>query len=97
MENQKTAFQEFIIGRIRELRTQNDISQQRLSKILGVSVGQVGNIESPKYQHKYTLRQIQTFCDHINYPTERIFLSDEEYNSQDAMKILINKIVAYYE
>ncbi len=95
MENQKTEYQEFIIGRIKELRLRNDIGQQKLSRILSVSTGQVGNIESPKFPHKYTLRQIKTFCDHINFPIERIFLTDEERASENAIGLLIDKIVEY--
>lgn len=97
MESQNSELQDAIIGEIKRLRVQNDISQLQLSRILNISAGQIGNIESPKYQHKYTLKQIQTFCNYINYPLEQIFLTEEERASEDVISLLINKIIAYYE
>lgn len=68
MENIKTDYQNCIIQKIKVLREENDISQAKLSEILGISTGQLGNIESLNYQHKYTLHQIFTFCNYLNYP-----------------------------
>jgi len=68
-----------------------------MSNILGISDGQVGNIESPRYQHKYTLKQIYTFCSYIDYPFEKIFLTDDEILSKRHINILIEKIIQYDE
>ncbi len=66
-----------------------------LSNIIGVSDGQVGNIESPKFSHKYTLKQLYDFCIFVKYPFEKLFLTDEELKSKDVVKLLISKIVEY--
>lgn len=68
-----------------------------LSDILDVSDGQIGNIESPRFQHKYTLKQIYTFCTFIDYPFEKVFLSDEELASKNSIALLIKKIIQYEE
>jgi Helix-turn-helix. len=97
MIKNKSDFQEEIISKIKYLRTENDISQLELSKILSISNGQIGNIESPRYKHKYTLKQIKLFCEYINFPIEKLFLSKEECIAEDKLKLLINKIIEYYE
>ena len=83
--------------KIRELRLERNISQMALSDILNVSDGQIGNIESPRFQHKYTLKQIYTFCTFIDYPFEKVFLSDEELASKNSIALLIKKIIQYEE
>ena len=80
-----------VIQKIRRLRIERNISQSALSDILGISDGQIGNIESPKYQHKYTLKQIYEFCSFIEYPFENIFLEEEELKSKNIVKLLIKK------
>ena len=71
-------FQDKIIQRIKKLRTDKGISQAKLSEILGISRGQMSNIENPNYPHKYTLKQIDTLCKALNYPIETVFLPDTE-------------------
>lgn len=95
MEKQISDYQESIIQKIKLLRNERKISQLGLSCILGISGGQVGNIENPRFQHKYTLKQIYSFCEHINYPFERIFLTTEETLKPDKNEILIKKIIEY--
>lgn len=86
-----------IIQKIKELRIQNNISQTGLSEILGISSGQIGSIESPRFQHKYTLKQIYTFCIHIKFPFEEIFLTDKELKRDNYTHLLIQKIIEYDE
>ena len=95
MNQKNTDIQTQIILTIKKLRTERGISQSSLSNILGVSDGQIGNIESPKYQHKYTLKQLYDFCLFVEYPFENLFLSDEELKSKDAIKILIKRMIDY--
>ena len=95
MENKKTAIQDLVIQKIKTLRNEHHISQSSLSVILNISSGQIGNIESPRFQHKYTLKQIYTFCKHIKYPFEKMFLTEEEIKSQNKAEILIEKIIEY--
>lgn len=97
MKSKNSPIEELVIQKIKQLRIERNISQLALSDILGISDGQIGNIESPRYQHKYTLKQIYTFCSFIEYPFERIFLSDEELNSNKYINTLITKIIQYEE
>ena len=95
MKSKNSPIEELVIQKIKQLRIERNISQLALSDILGISDGQIGNIESPKYQHKYTLKQIYTFCTFIEYPFEKIFLTDEELNSNKYINTLITKIIEY--
>ena len=97
MESKKTKIEEDIILKIKKLRTEKNISQATLGSILGISNGLVGNIESFRYQHKYTLKQLYTFCTYIDYPFEKLFLTDEELNSANFINTLIEKIINYDE
>ena len=91
-------YQDRVIQEIKKIRTEHKISQAKLSEILGISRGQVGNIENPNYTHKYTLKQIVDFCKYVNYPIEKIFLPDMEVSIEcsSAINTLIEKIVRYF-
>ena len=81
MKSEKTEIQLHIINKIKVLRQKNNISQAQISEILNLnSLGQVGNIESPKFKHKYTLKQIYQLLKEFDYPIEKFFLSDDELN-----------------
>lgn len=95
MEYKNSKIEENIILKIRNLRMEHGLSQQGLSNVLGVSEGQIGNIESPRFQHKYTLKQIYKFCKFIEYPFERIFLTDDEMSSGNKTNLLIERIIEY--
>lgn len=95
MKSRNTDIEEQVIQKIKQLRIERNISQLALSNILSISDGQIGNIESPRYQHKYTLKQIYTFCSFIKYPFECIFLTKEELAMENNMTILIEKIIEY--
>lgn len=95
MEYKNSKIEENIILKIRNLRMEHGLSQQGLSNVLGVSEGQIGNIESPRFQHKYTLKQIYKFCKFIEYPFERIFLTDDEMLSGNKTNLLIERIIEY--
>ena len=90
-------YQDKIIQRIKKLREDNGISQAKLSEILGISRGQVSNIENPHYSHKYTLKQIDTICKHLDYPIEKIFLPNVKIAPEcsEAINELMKSIVKY--
>lgn len=93
MDINKSEYQITIIERIKSLRVKHGITQAELSRILGISSGQLGNIESPKFSHKYTLRQISEFCEYIGYPVEKIFAGTDTELVSTA--IIIKNIVRY--
>jgi DNA-binding XRE family transcriptional regulator len=93
----KLEYQDKIIQTIKKLRIDKGISQAKMSEILGISRGQVGNIENPRYTHKYTLKQIDTICKHLEYPIEKIFLPKVKINAEcsEAISELMKSIVRY--
>ena len=97
MKSENVNFQDQVIQSIKKLRTERGISQAKLSEILGISRGQIGNIENPKYSHKYTLKQIDTFCKYLNYPIEKIFIPSVKIAPEcsEAVKAVISSIIKY--
>lgn len=91
----KTEYQQAIITKLRKLREERGYSQQCIAAILGLSNGQVGNIESSKQTHKYTLSQIKTLCDEFNIRIEQIFLEEDDYKNNNIIDLLIKKIIKY--
>jgi transcriptional regulator with XRE-family HTH domain len=92
----KSEFQMEIINQIRKLREQRGYSQVSIAALLGISNGQMGNIESLRCKHKYTLAQIFQICTEFKYPIEHLFLSEEDYRKNtDIINLLISKIVRY--
>lgn len=97
MELSKSNFQLEIIGKIKKIRLENNISQSQLSSIIEVSLGQVGNIESLKYPHKYTLKQIYIISKYFQFPIESLFLSENELTlpKEEIIDCLIIKLFEY--
>ena len=97
MKTESVDYQDAIIQRIKKLREERNISQARLSEILNLSRGQVGNIENPRYSHKYTLKQIVTICKHLDYPIEKIFIPEKTIapDCSSAIDALMECVVRY--
>ena len=93
----KTKYQQTIIAKLRRLREEKGYSQQKIGYILGLSNGQVGNIESTKQTHKYTLSQIRTLCKEFHVRIEQIFLEGDDHETKDVIDLLIDRIIAYGE
>ncbi|MBR4511332.1 MAG: helix-turn-helix transcriptional regulator [Bacteroidales bacterium] len=90
-------YQDNIIQTIKKIRLEKNISQAKLSELLGISRGQIGNIENPNYTHKYTLKQIVAICKHLDYPIEKIFLPDVTVAPEcsNAINSLMDSIIKY--
>ena len=87
---QKSLCQIEIINRIRILRLKNNISQIGLAAILDISSGQIGNIESPKFQHKYTLKQLYAIASYFNVKLDYILTGkNEALDSEKLIQTLI--------
>ena len=97
MKSENIDFQDQVIQSIKKLRMERGISQAKLSEILGISRGQIGNIENPKYSHKYTLKQIDTICKHLDYPIEKVFMPNVKIAPECSKAIdeLMKSIVKY--
>ena len=90
-------YQDKVVQTIKKIRLQKNISQAKLSKILGISRGQIGNIENPNYTHKYTLKQIVTICKFIDYPIEKIFIPEMTIAPEcsNAINALMESVIRY--
>lgn len=90
----KTDFQNEVINRIRLLRVDNDISQIGQANLIEVSNGQIGNIESPKFQHKYTLKQLYQIANHFKVSIYFLLTGKDEVVDSDT---LIKALIKYDE
>lgn len=90
-------YQDKIIQTIKKIRLEKNISQAKLSELLGISRGQVGNIENPNYPHKYTLKQIVNVCEKLDIPIEQIFIPDKKVKPEcsEVIKGLVDCIIKY--
>ncbi|MCH4155916.1 MAG: helix-turn-helix transcriptional regulator [Muribaculaceae bacterium] len=94
----KSEYQNLIILKLRKLRMEKKFSQKEIAELLGISNGQMGNIESPHTKNKYTLQQIYTICTELKLPIEQIFIEDEELSTgKEIINLLISKIIKYNE
>lgn len=91
----KTDYQVKVILRLRRVREKLGYSQSKVALILGISDGQVGNIETPSMPHKYTLAQIQTLCKNFKIPIESVFFKSEELKGEISIAQMVGRIVLY--
>lgn len=91
----KTEFQYEVISRLKKLREEKNYTQASLAKLLEISPGQLGNIESYKQDHKFTLAQILKICDLLKVNIEEVFLVDKK--DSISIRKVIDAIVKYQE
>ncbi len=89
----KTEFQQNLVAKIKKLREEKGLRQADMAKCLGVSPGHIGNVESYKYDHKYTLKQLSTICKFLDYSLPMLLCEQEEPNYAD----FIDSLVRYLE
>lgn len=92
----KTEYQSRIIDKLRRLREEQNHSQASVARLLGISPGQLGNIESFKRGHKYTLRQIYILTNLFNVPIELVFSEEENIKTGD-VNAVIRQIIKYQD
>lgn len=90
----KTEFQSEIVYKLKTAREKSGLSQANVADALGISYGQMGNIESAKQNHKYTLAQIYALCKLLKISIEDVFLTPEEKHGNIIDK-LVSNIIAY--
>lgn len=93
----KSEYQLQIIFKIKQEREARGLGQKNIANILGISEGHVGNIESPKFPQKYTLKQLDILCKHFHIPMEHLFIHDDicMQENTNVTALLIEKIVEY--
>ncbi len=91
----KTDYQLQVISSIKKIREDKGITQLTLAQYLGISPGQIGNIDSSKQPHKFTLKQLVHICDWFDISIEQIlFPKDKRRHSTHE---IINAIIKYQE
>lgn len=93
----KTDYQLTVIGRLKALRESRNLSQAAVARLLGISPGQLGNIESYKRSHKYTLRQIYTLSQHFGIELEQLIPTDKAYATEGGVNSIIESIIKYQD
>lgn len=93
----KTDYQQQVINRIKLIRESKGFSQLAFSKLLDISPGQMGNIDSCKQPHKYTLKQILRICDFLEITVEEIFFANNEKGRAFSTRDVINAILRYQD
>ena len=92
----KTDYQIVVLSTIKKKREERGISQLALSSYLGISPGQMGNIDSFKQPHKFTLKQIKSICDYMMINIEDVFFPNEG-DKHHSINDIINAIIKYQE
>jgi len=85
----KTEYQNEVIARLKALHEKNGFSQLDIATYLGISPGQLGNIESYKRPHKYTLKQIYLLCTKFGIEIPQVFCSSKHEASTSLIHALI--------
>jgi len=94
----KSDYQQQVISRIRVLRERKGVTQLSLANMLGISPGQMGNIDSCKQPHKYTIKQIMTICDMLGIGIEDVLFPDDQCTQKTySVKDVVNAIIRYQE
>ena len=91
----KTHFQYEVISRLKKAREDKNFTQASIAKHLGISPGQLGNIESYKQCHKFTLAQIMKICELLEIDIVDILLPDIKVKVEP--RKVIEAIVKYQE
>jgi transcriptional regulator with XRE-family HTH domain len=78
------------------MRDERHLSQAVVARTLGISPGQLGNIESIKRSHKYTLKQIYALSQLFNVSIEDVFNAPYSAKINDTNEI-IEQIIKYQD
>lgn len=93
----KSQFQTTIIEKLRRLRIERNMSQAHIARALGISPGQLGNIESYKRSHKYTLKQIYTLSTILGVTIEELFSTEQTKLKHGDVNGTIEQIIRYQD
>lgn len=53
-----TDIEQYVIDKVKEIRTSKGISQAKLAHLIDLSVGFIGNVENPRHIAKYNLNHL---------------------------------------
>ena len=72
-KNKKTKIEQFVIDKIKEIRTKKGYSQDDIAMFLDTSRGFIGQIESPNNNSKYNLNHINKLAVELNCSPKDFF------------------------
>ncbi len=58
--------EQYVIDKVRQMRKERGISQRELSYMIDLSIGFIGDVESPKSRAKYNLNHINALAKVFN-------------------------------
>lgn len=93
----KSDYQQQVINKIKALREKQGITQLAFSKLLGISPGQMGNIDSIRQPHKYTIKQLVTICDALGIGIEVVLFPASTQSKTYSVREVVTAIIKYQE
>lgn len=93
----KSDYQQQVINKIKALREKQGITQLAFSKLLGISPGQMGNIDSIRQPHKYTIKQLLTICDTLGINIEEVLFPRSAKSMTYSVRDVVTAIIKYQE
>ena len=93
----KSDYQQQVISRIRTLRDKHGVTQLACAGLLGISPRQMGNIDSFKQPHKYTIKQIMIICDALGVEIESVLFSISDNKQAYSTRDVVDAIIKYQE
>lgn len=68
-----TDIEQYVIDKVKEIRTSKGISQAKLAHLIELSVGFIGNVENPKHIAKYNLNHLNRISKELDVPFKDFF------------------------
>jgi len=68
-----TDIEQYVIDKVKEIRTSKGISQAKLAHLIELSVGFIGNVENPKHIAKYNLNHLNRISKELNISFKEFF------------------------
>lgn len=72
-ESIKTDIEQYVIHKVKEIRTTKGISQAKLAHMIELSVGFVGNIENPTHIAKWNINHLNRISKELDVPFKDFF------------------------
>ena len=72
-ESIKTDIEQYVIDKVKEIRTTKGISQAKLAHMIELSVGFVGNIENPTHVAKWNINHLNRISKELDVPFKDFF------------------------
>lgn len=71
--NKKSRIEQFVINKVKEIRTSKGFSQEDIARFLDTTRGFIGQIESLKHTAKYNINHLNTLADEMGVSIKDFF------------------------